>query len=301
MAKAGKDPLAADNKRNARMEKRIRKRLKQGNKKRQMLTRENVVKLPNVSKLAKVMRWIGIQRIGVNVVLENGWTGEADSTTLLVGGETHKVGLKKRQSMGLKSMDEEGDSKMSGETGRDFVKSENYFADNVNKEEDHGRLDTAGAQIKKPNKQKQKKLRRRPKVAQRRKAANHVAHSEESFVINKFWQIKVADKKSVSTEEDVEDFSPRSGDSVVVESNTSLSCDSGDSAVPVETPPSTPRRDKQRFPTPETEIEPEPENEASQSDEDEEQMKKDCESQVKSKGRSTAMSNWKMLRPSTSS
>eukprot|EP00794_Sanderia_malayensis_P000466 gene466-1109_t len=116
MAKLGKDPVRVDNKVNQKIEDKIRRKLVKGNQRRKKLIRENLVKLPNVSKKAKVMRWISVQRKGqmnnLTVVYENGWMQESrdlEKSMRLVDEETthRRPPMLKKESMRLRSFDDE--------------------------------------------------------------------------------------------------------------------------------------------------------------------------------------------------
>ena len=306
MAKLGKDPKKRDNEINEKIERKIRKRLRR-KKKTDELTKQNVEKLPNISKSAKVLRWITIHKKGenkdLNVVYENGWMGNEDlgkSMRLREGMGEH--GLKKRASLGLKSI--EGDEDEGVNEEKQGIKYELEKEDNLlDRGSKRGENEQDGGRRK-------KKLRKKRKRWQKdHKSEKNEDQSDESFVIVKHWQLE---KKKFSKnndeinqrnnddnddDDDIEDFSPQSDHSSDKKKQRQQQSDCADSNVSIMPPdsPVSPRKQQPRFPTPETEPETEPEP----IEEEEEKEEKVAMTPVSNEWtrKNEAAMNWKKLKP----
>ncbi len=315
MAKLGKDPIQEDCKRNEKIEKKVRRRLARSKRKRKQLTKENVIKLPNVSKKAKVMRWINVQRKGQNsnsnVVFENGWMGNDDlqSSIRIVDGDFKKT-LKKRESMRMRSIDDEASPTPQKEAQvpqkeaqmsmrmrsiHNEVSASPQKEAQVPQKEAQMPHNEVMADFNKANVNEKKKNRKKRFRKKQRKREREIetAKSEESFTIIKNIDIKILRKENDENESDfIEDVSPESVKSHDEKTANSISGDSDDSNLPAESP-SPPDTKRQRFPTPESEPEPEPE--INQSDEEEKQQ--DLLRQQEQKRKRAASLNWKLLHP----
>lgn len=303
MAKMGKDPEKRDNEINEKIERKIRKRLRR-KKKREELTKQNVDKLPNISKKAKVLRWITIHKKGenkeLNVVYENGWMGNEDlgkSMRLRVGmGEQ---GLKKRASLGLKSI--EGDEDEGVNEGGQRIKYE------LEKEDTLLERGEKRDESKQDGGRKKKKLQKKRKRLQKdSKSEKNEWQSEESFVIVKHWQLEKkkppknndeVDHGNDDDDEGIEDVSPQSDHSSDKKKQQQQQSDDTDSDLSIIPPdsPVSPRKQQPRFPTPDTEPEAEPEPIEEEEEEEEEVAMTPVSNEKKRKN--DASINWKKLKP----
>ena len=305
MAKLGKDPKKRDNEINEKIERKIRKRLRR-KKKTDELTRQNVEKLPNISKAAKVLRWITIHKKGenkdLNVVYENGWMGNDDlGKSMRLREGMGEQGLKKRASLGLKSI--EGDEDEVVNEGRQGIKYELEKEDTLlERGSKRGENEQVGGRRK-------KKLRKKRKRWQKdHTSKKNEDGSEESFVIVKHWQLEKKQLPKDNDEidqgnddddydyDDIEDFSPQSDHSSDKKKQQQLQSDDADSDVSI-IPPDSPvsqRKQQPRFPTPDTEPEAEPE--PIEEEEEKDEVARTPVSDERKRKNEAAM-NWKKLKP----
>ena len=220
MAKLGKDPKESDDKANARIERQLRKRLSRKPKKTEELTKNNVKKLPNLSKKARIMRWVKLyDKNGLlKTIYENGWVDQQEDLTQSTTGR-----------IVAKSQDPSSDAKTLAET------AENKPVDTAIDKEEVGKEDGQGegtfidekAEYSKTNSSdlKRRKKRKKRKILdnmKKRKEDKFEKSSEESFLISKDWQISVRESKSIDENEEDEETpkSEHSDSNVEQESNS---------------------------------------------------------------------------------
>ena len=291
MAKLGKDPKETDDKINTKLERKIRRRLKR-HKKANKLTTENLKKLPNISKTAKVLRWVTIHKrnMKMNVVYQNSWTGNENLNSSMRlrgagGGAAIKEErtVKRKVSLGVKSVGEgenfEGEDQREGEEANEKGYSIEESASVVKEQKT-----TVGGQEGEGRKKKFRKRRKKRSCGDQEK--DEGIASEDSLLIIKNWQVYQKRKGEVdsSDEQDTNNGneSPRSEHS----SNKNYKIRSSDTESGLSVyPPVSPGLEpaSNRVPTPETEHEPE--------------IEENCKDD-KERKRSTATSRWKLLQPS---
>eukprot|EP00795_Rhopilema_esculentum_P017261 gene17261-8824_t len=292
MAKLGKDPKETDDKINTKLERKILRRLKR-RKKAKKLTAENLKKLPNIGKTAKVLRWVTIHKrnMKMNVVYQNSWTGNENLSSSMRlrgagGGAAIKEErtVKRKVSLGVRSVGEgenfEGVEQREGEEANEQGSSieERERASGVKEQNT-----TVG--VKEGERRKKKFRKRRKKRRCDDQEKDEGIASEDSLVIIKNWQVHQKRKGEVDSSDEQDknngNESPRSEHS----SNQKYKIRSSDAESGLSVyPPESPGLESasNRVQTPETEHEPE--------------IEEDCKDN-KERNRSTATSHWKLLQP----
>ena len=210
MAKLGKDPKDTDAKANSRIEKQLRKRISRKPKKTEELTKNNVKKLPNLSKKARIMRWVKLyDKNGLlKTFYENGWVDQQEELAQSMTGR-----------IVAKSQDPSSDVKNLADT------TENRPVDTAIEQNEKGKGDgqdedtlidekaeyskTNNSDLKRRKKRKKRKILDNMKI---RKEDMLDKSSEESFLISKDWQISVRESKSIDENEEDEEM-PKSNHS----------------------------------------------------------------------------------------
>ena len=207
MAKLGKDPKETDDKINAKIERSLRKCIRRKTNNSDELTKNNVKKLPNLSKKAKIMRWVKLyDKNGlIKTFYENGWVensgGPIQPTTdrIAVGAQDPKYEAKNRvETIENETVSNEIAEYETGEKDDSSKQSQISLAD-----------DSLENQGKKDSNRK----RKRPKRRHRRTSDNLKKRiqdksdrsSEESYVISKDWQISIGRSKTFVDNEEDED------------------------------------------------------------------------------------------------
>ena len=211
LARLGKDPKEIDDKMNAKIERSIRRRLRRRPIKSEELTKSNVKKLPNLSKKAKIMRWVKLfDKNGlIKTYYENGWVENSGESLNLqtdnTVARTHSPLLEART----------GEETIENETTYDNADQNKTAKDlETSKQSDVAVVDEKGENQEKSdsNRKRTNKRRRRMKMLEnmnKRKQVKSEISSEESFVISKEWQISLERSKTID-DDDGDDEMPKS-------------------------------------------------------------------------------------------
>ena len=287
MAKLGKDPKEIDDKMNAKIERRLRRCLRRRNKKPDELTKKNVKKLPNLSKKAKIMRWVKLHQKNapIKTFYENGWLDKSDGSLRLKMGRNN-TRKKNSPSIAFGLWNEEEEQKkeaMYKGSGKNNISAISKHKDCTVSEDSNknNKTNTEKKCIEKKTSRKRKKRKSKENMKQVNDKEDDKS-SEESFFISKDWQISIKKCESINGDEEDEEI-PKS---VHSECGKQQESDSDDEiSLHARSTPNKPREGG-RNETPETEPEIEDEKETDKAQENEKRVKK----------HSTG-SRWSMIKP----